>query len=193
MPNIGSDGEDNIRLALHTCCGPCLIEPLRLLSRQFADIVSVYYNPNIAPPEEYLRRRDTFVAYARSQGLRYVELEYGPSLWADATRDTPLPPLRCEQCYRIRFERATAWAAQNGCTHFATTLTVSPYQNQSCIERVAREFCTRHDLVYAGYDFSPYYQNSVLISRQMGMYRQKYCGCAPSECEASQQRARRKK
>jgi len=181
------------RLALHTCCAPCLIEPLRLLREDFERIVAAYCNPNIYPLEEYGRRRDAFIAYAQSQDLSYVEFEYEPDAWSDATRGVPDTLKRCEQCYRIRFERVIKWADEQGCTHFATTLTISPYQSQELIEKLASELCERYKLIYAGYDFSQYYSIASRKSRELGMYRQNYCGCELGRHEAQAQREARAK
>jgi len=167
------------RLALHTCCGPCLIEPLRILQEEFDDITSIYYNPNIRPADEYERRRDTCFEYAHSQGLSPVELAYEPRDWEEATRDASDEAGRCMRCYEVRFKRVIAWANEQGHTHFATTLTVSPYQNQESIARLARELCAEFGLQYAGRDFSAHYREATRISRERGMYRQKYCGCNP--------------
>ncbi|MCL2818675.1 MAG: epoxyqueuosine reductase QueH [Actinomycetia bacterium] len=179
-------------LALHTCCGPCLIEPLRLLREEFAEITAFYYNPNIHPADEYGRRRDTFTECADSVELPYRELDYDPQAWEDATKSTPHCPRRCEQCYRQRLGRVIAEAAAAGFTHFATTLTVSPYQQREIIDMVARELCDKQGLVYAGRDFSDHYPEATRRSRQLGMYRQNYCGCAPSFLEAQHQRATRR-
>ncbi|MCL2492025.1 MAG: epoxyqueuosine reductase QueH [Coriobacteriia bacterium] len=180
-------------LALHTCCGPCLIEPLRLLRDEFDTITAVYFNPNIHPCDEYERRLATCAAYAISQDVAFIELEYQQQAWMQATADTSLSPQRCEQCYRLRFERVIKWAVERGSTHFATTLTVSPYQNQALIEKVAEELCERYGLVYAGRDFSDRYREATRLSREIGMYRQNYCGCGPSQQEARQMREQRKK
>ena len=43
------------RLLLHACCAPCSSAVLEYLSQYFA-ITLLYYNPNIAPLEEYQKR-----------------------------------------------------------------------------------------------------------------------------------------
>ncbi len=71
------------RLALHVCCGPCFIEPYEALVKQAAEVVAVFFNPNIHPAEEYERRRDTMLGYARSLGVEVVELPYDPAAWIE--------------------------------------------------------------------------------------------------------------
>ena len=43
------------RLLLHACCAPCSSAVLEYLSQYFL-ITLLYYNPNIAPYEEYEKR-----------------------------------------------------------------------------------------------------------------------------------------
>ena len=43
------------RLLLHSCCAPCSSYCLEYLSRYFA-ITVLYYNPNIYPEEEFVKR-----------------------------------------------------------------------------------------------------------------------------------------
>ena len=43
------------RLFLHSCCAPCSSYVLEYLSEHFA-ITVFYFNPNIAPEEEYRKR-----------------------------------------------------------------------------------------------------------------------------------------
>src|SRR5574340_354937 len=103
-----------MRVLLHACCGPCLIEPLDDLST--SDEVTVCYaNPNISPPEEYVRRRDTLLSYAHDIGAAVFELPYEPSVWAEAVASTgDDKPARCRACYRLRIGMVAAEAARRG-------------------------------------------------------------------------------
>ena len=44
-------------LLLHTCCAPCSSAVIERLSKYFR-ITVFYYNPNIEPLEEYLKRKE---------------------------------------------------------------------------------------------------------------------------------------
>ena len=49
-------GEDQVpTLLLHSCCAPCSSYVLEYLSQYFS-ITVFFYNPNIAPAEEYEKR-----------------------------------------------------------------------------------------------------------------------------------------
>lgn len=67
-------------LALHACCAPCSTFPLEFLTPVF-DVTIVYYNPNIYPEEEYVRRRDELKRYVEifnrehREQVRFVELD----------------------------------------------------------------------------------------------------------------------
>lgn len=51
-------------LALHACCGPCSLEPVRLLREQGFEPTIIWTNPNIQPVSEHLRRLDTLRSWA---------------------------------------------------------------------------------------------------------------------------------
>ena len=44
-------------LLLHSCCGPCSSYVISYLTNYF-DITILYYNPNIYPYDEYLKRKE---------------------------------------------------------------------------------------------------------------------------------------
>ena len=48
-----------MKLLLHACCGPCSLEPTRLLKAAGHDITIYYANSNIHPAEEYEHRLAT--------------------------------------------------------------------------------------------------------------------------------------
>lgn len=72
-----------MKLLLHACCGPCSLEPTRLLAEAGHDITIYYANSNIAPREEYTRRRDTLVDWAKSEGIPVIEGPYDPAAWEE--------------------------------------------------------------------------------------------------------------
>ena len=69
---------------LHACCGPCSLEPVRILREEGVEPVVFYANSNIHPADEYARRRDALAGWAARQGLAVVEAPYDPASWEDA-------------------------------------------------------------------------------------------------------------
>lgn len=181
-----------MKLALHACCGPCLLEPFDDLSA-IADVTVVYANSNIHPVSEYELRLDTLLAYAAQHAVHVVQLTYDPAKWlatagfyaADKTK-------RCSACYELRLGETAAWARANGYDALATTLTVSPYQDQSSISKAGRSVAEEYGLEWIDRDYRARYEDATRRSRELEMYRQNYCGCIMSDVEARAERAARK-
>ena len=45
------------KILLHSCCAPCSSQVITLLTEYF-DITILYYNPNIYPKDEYIKRKE---------------------------------------------------------------------------------------------------------------------------------------
>ena len=181
------------RLALHACCGPCLLEPYDALREEFAHTVVVYFNPNIHPAEEYARRRDTLLVHARDAGVEVVEIEYDPARWLEAVGPFAREgELRCRACYRLRIGVVARWAAENGYEAVSTTLSVSPYQDPVAIAEEGERVCDEAGVRFVARDFRERYPEATRRSRELGMYRQNYCGCIMSDLEARRQREQRR-
>ena len=159
------------RLLLHACCAPCSLEPVRLLVGEGFEPTICWTNPNIQPAEEHERR--------------LVELRR----WC-AAQDIPLIEARCRACYALRLAEACRVAEEEGFTHVATTLAVSPYQLFETCNDVLVRLCEVRGLTPVIRDFRPWYPDATRRSRELGMYRQSYCGCRFSAAEAALDRAR---
>jgi len=96
---------------------------------------------------------------------------------------------RCRACYRMRLEEAAAYAAEHGYEGLATTLAVSPYQFTDVIREETERAAAAAGLVAHFEDYRPYYDEATRISRELGMYRQNYCGCRFSVKEGEATRA----
>ena len=96
---------------------------------------------------------------------------------------------RCRACYRLRLEEAAAYAAENGYDGLATTLAVSPYQFTDVIREETQRAAEQVGIAAHFHDYRPYYDEATRISRELGMYRQNYCGCRFSIREGEATRA----
>lgn len=169
------------------------MEPVRLLRERGIEPHIFYSNSNIAPDEEYAHRLDTIKEWAVNEGVEITEDEYDPTLWAHAVAGTHgAREERCRACYRMRFERSAAYAKENGFDALGSTLSVSPYQYTQIIKEELERACENTGLKCFFEDYSPYYSEATRRSRDAGMYRQIYCGCAISEAEAEAERKERK-
>lgn len=179
------------KVMLHACCGPCLLEPFDALASDH-EVTVVYANPNIHPREEYERRRDTLAAYAEERGIEVVEVPYEPSEWERAVEGAAERPERCRRCFRLRMGLAAREASSRGFDAFATTLTVSPYQDQEAVLEAGRDAAREAGIAFLETDYRERYPDAVRRSRGLGMYRQNFCGCGPSRDEADRERAVRR-
>jgi len=181
-----------VKLLLHACCGPCLLEPFDALADDHE--VAVYFdNPNIHPVGEYERRRDTLLEYASEVGITVTQGEYDPQTWIEAVAPYVSDQQeRCRACFTLRLDRAAKAASEQGYEGYATTLTVSPYQDGEAIREAGEVAGARYGVTYLHDDHRPRYQEAVRRSRDLDMYRQNYCGCLLSEIEAEESRRRRR-
>ena len=73
------------RLLLHICCAPDATIGLERIASEF-DTVGYFYNPNIHPEEEYLRRLNALEALSRVTDLPFSEGPYETGIWHAAVR-----------------------------------------------------------------------------------------------------------
>ena len=177
-----------MRLLLHACCGPCSLEPTRLLRAAGHDLTILYANSNIAPAEEYAHRLATLRAWAEDERLPVVEGAYDPERWeagpgriGETQGDPVRREARCRACYRLRLEEAATYASQAGFDGVGTTLSVSPYQYTDVIRDELERAAAQAGVAAVFEDFRPFYDQATRRSRALGMYRQNYCGCRFSD------------
>lgn len=271
-----------MRMLLHACCGPCSLEPSRILREQGHDLTIFYANSNIAPANEYEHRLETLRTWAGSEGIAVQEGSYDQQQWektagrigsaaveearqkllahkseevgaaagaggftagaggftagagglaavtgqaqagaddakeeaASAAANASLRfgthseltleeavalavdpgkrAARCRACYRLRLQEAARRAAEQGFEALSTTLAVSPYQYSDIIQEELERAAVEAGVKAVFEDFRPFYPEATRRSRDLGMYRQNYCGCLLSYTEAAAERAERK-
>lgn len=176
-------------LLLHSCCAPCSSYVLKYLSSYFR-ITLLYFNPNINPEEEYIKRineqRRLIAELPVRNPVSFVEGRYEPSEFYEAVKGLEREPeggARCAVCYGLRLREAARRAAEGGFDYFATTLSISPLKDAAKIneigERVGAEFGVRH--LPSDFKKKDGYKQSVELSREYGLYRQNFCGCIYSK------------
>ena len=177
-------------LLLHACCGPCSLEPVRLLREEGFEPTILWTNPNIQPLAEHALRLDTLLAWASD--VAHVDVIVAGDDRA-AWERTCAPAgfdreRRCRACYALRLEEACRVARERGFEHVSTTLAVSPYQLFDACGEILRAAAARHGLTPVWRDFRPFYPEATRESRELGMYRQNYCGCRFSAAETAIER-----
>lgn len=168
------------KLLLHTCCANCATYPYLSLSRSF-DVTCFFYNPNIAPADEYERRLSCVMEFADIYEAKLLIGPYEQDLFEKRVKGLEKEKegqKRCAECFRLRLEKTKDQASSGGFDLFATTLSVSPHKNAKTLNQIGKSlgddrtaFCEADFKKHDGFRVA----NS--ISRSLGFYRQDYCGC----------------
>ena len=167
---------------LHSCCAPCSVYCIDTLREGGVEPVSLWFNPNIHPWQEYKARRDTLIDYGASVNMDVRVLDdYGLRDFVRAVASDI--DHRCAHCYTIRLGTAAKYAAENGFRAFTSSLLISPYQNHELLRQVGEEMARWYGVAFLYRDFRPGFRAGQAKARELGLYMQKYCGCVFSEEE----------
>ena len=178
-------------LLLHSCCAPCSSYVLEYLSR-FFEITVFYYNPNIFPESEYLKRVEEVKRLIRElphlNPVHFIEGRYEPEKFFEAAQGLEKEPeggKRCEKCFRLRLLEAAKAAQEGHFDYFTTTLTISPLKNAGLLNAIGEEYEKELTVSWLPSDFKKKdgYKRSVELSGKYGLYRQDFCGCVFSKKE----------
>ena len=169
-------------LLLHSCCAPCSSYVLEYL-REFFKITVLYYNPNIEPKEEYLKRKEEQIKLIKDvyKDVSFLDCDYDNDVYETTIKGLETEKeggSRCYKCYKLRIEK-TAILAKNNYDFFGTTLTVSPHKNAKFINEIGLELEKKYNTKFLISDFKKNegYKRSIVLSREYNLYRQDYCGC----------------
>jgi predicted adenine nucleotide alpha hydrolase (AANH) superfamily ATPase len=177
-----------MRLLLHICCARCAIYPIIRLANDF-EVTGYYFNPNIHPTTEYLARGEALKEYARTKGLHLIIGEYNPRAYFNEVYSYQGD--RCEACYRLRLGETSRLSKELGYDYFTTTLLSSPYQKHDKIKKIGEEIAKEIKINFYYEDFRPGWKESQKIADEIGIYKQKYCGCIFSEYERYEKKVNR--
>ena len=150
----------------------------------------MYYNPNIEPASEYLKRKEEqkrlISALPHKNKLDIIDADYDNDEYHKIVlglENEPERGARCYKCYKKRLEYTLKKAEEKGYEYFATTLTLSPYKVMPWINEIGTNISKGSVVQYLPSDFKKRdgYKRSISLSQQYGLYRQNYCGCIYSK------------
>ncbi|MFW6678235.1 epoxyqueuosine reductase QueH [Lacrimispora sp. AGF001] len=179
------------RLLIHSCCAPCSSYVLEYLSQYF-EITVYFYNPNIYPPLEYMRRVEEQDRLIQEMNFAHpVTLQtgaYEPQEFyriVEGLEKEPEGGLRCFRCYELRLQEAAKIAQAGKFDYFTTTLSISPLKNADKLNEIGEKLGREYRVAYLPSDFKKKngYKRSVELSKEHDLYRQDYCGCVFSQRE----------
>jgi hypothetical protein len=146
------------------------------------DVTLLWYNPNIHPYTEYIKRRDALKIYAQSENIPVIwQDEYDLEMYLKVTSEAH--EIRCYGCYELRLMRTAQIAMGQGFDSFTTTLLYSKYQKHDLAKSIGEKLSHQFGLEFYYQDWRELWQEGIDLSKGIGMYRQAYCGCIFSEKE----------
>ena len=176
-------------LLLHSCCAPCSSYVLEYLSNYFK-ITILYYNPNISPKEEFIKRCEEQKRLISEMPLKnkvdFIEGVYDNNRYEELIKGKEQEKeggSRCHICYNMRLEETAKLAKEKGYDYFTTTLSISPYKNAKVLNEIGEALAKKYEINYLYADFKKKngYKRSIELSKEYNLYRQNYCGCKYSK------------
>ncbi|MGN0854115.1 MAG: epoxyqueuosine reductase QueH [Kiritimatiellia bacterium] len=168
-----------MKVLLHTCCGPCASACVPRLKAEGHEVTMFYSNSNIDTAGEFEKRRVAAARLAAADGVELVVDDYDHAAWLEAVakglESEPEKGARCAKCFRFSLSRTAKFAAAHGYEAFTSSLTVSPHKDSSVV--FAQGDALSPDFLSADFKKKEGFKLSVRRAKELGLYRQTYCGC----------------
>ena len=186
----------NKSILLHSCCAPCSSYVITFLAPYF-NITILYYNPNIFPKNEYLKRKEEQIRLINSlktpNKVDILDCDYDNEIYEKQIKgyeNCPERGARCTICFKLRLEKTAELAKKNNYDYFCSTLTVSPYKNAKLINEIGNELAKKYQIkwLYSDFKKNDGYKKSIELSKKYNLYRQNYCGCIYSKKEQEEKK-----
>ena len=166
-------------ILLHICCGVCASSVVKRLRQDGFYVIGFFYNPNIHPQEEYLRREGVVKQVASILKFDLIPSSYDKNSWMEGIKGLENEPeggKRCSVCFNMRLEETQKKLHQLNISKFTTTLTVSPHKDTAIINKIGKAISPAG---FLDYDFKKQsgFQLAIEFAKQYNLYRQNYCGC----------------
>jgi len=168
-----------MKVALHICCAVCAAGAAERLLQEGHSVEGYFYNPNLYPEEEYLRRLENAQIVARELNFPLTEGPRDYQAWEKAItgwENEPEGGARCPLCFKFRLAGTYRFMQESGFEAFTTTLTMGSNKPGVLISRLGREI---GGVYYLERDFKKKsgIQRAGELADKWGLYRQHYCGC----------------
>lgn len=173
----------NKTVLLDICCANCATVCIERLKEQGAIVIGMFINDNIHPEAEYQRRKGDALRIAKHYDIELIIPEYRPQDWFDYIKGFEAEPERgerCSKCFEYRFIKTYECLQKYAYDYFTTTLTISPHKRSKVINAIGESIAPNN---FLSMDFKKKsgYQLSLACSKELELYRQKYCGCVFSK------------
>ncbi|MEA4967694.1 Epoxyqueuosine reductase QueH [bioreactor metagenome] len=178
-------------LLLHSCCAPCSSYVLEYLTQYF-DITVFYFNPNISPENEYIKRIEEVRRLIKEmpccKDVKFIEGRYDKDEFFNCVKGLESEReggTRCIKCFELRLEETARLAKEMDFDYFCTTLSISPLKNADNLNTVGEKMAEKYGVKWLPSDFKKKngFKRSIELSELYSLFRQDYCGCVFSKNE----------
>ena len=170
-----------MKILLHICCAPDATTAYKRLSAEY-EVVGYFFNPNVHPVEEYIKRKNALEKLSSAWKFGVLYPFYDPQPWFRAVKgleDLSEGSMRRKACIAFRMRQTALAAKKMGFDAFATSLTTSPHKDVNFINEIGAKMAkyVRIGYIPSAFRKKDGFKESVRYSRELGLYRQDYCGC----------------
>ena len=174
---------DEKKILLHACCGICSADCIRQLQEVGYTPVVYFFNPNIDTKDEFDRRLESQRTVCQYFNTELLVESYCPVEFLNVIKgfeNEPERGQRCTLCFKLRLLKTAYKAKELKIPYFTTSIVISPHKNYELITSIGNHISDHiEDIEYVAIDFKKKngFLNSNKLSKELGLYRQNYCGC----------------
>ena len=170
------------KLLLLSCCAPCSVAVIKDLADKKENFAVVFYNPNIAPEEEYKHRLTENKRICEAFRIPFIELDYDPANWHERIKGFEKEPergKRCDICFHMRLKKAMEYARENGFTYVASVLGASRHKDLNQVNGAANKASHETGIPYKQIEARKMGMQELRheLIKELEIYEQPYCGC----------------
>lgn len=170
------------KVLVQACCATCSGYSLQKLIELEYEPVLYFYNPNIFPPDEFMKRLIELQKYGDKNKYELIVDKQDANVWYDyiaGLEDEDEGGLRCDRCFELRLLQTAVKAIKLDIPNFTTTLTISPHKNSNKIIEIGKRLAEKYEINFLGIDFKKEdgFLKAMKIAKEENFYRQSYCGC----------------
>lgn len=171
------------KVLLHACCAICSGYPITLLQKLGYEITVYFCNNNFDTEDEYNRRLNAEKTLCEHFNVKLITEPYSPQKFLDYVRgyeNEPEGGARCIKCFELRLEDSAKKALELKINNFTTSMIISPHKNFKNLALVGETIAKKYNINFLAIDFKKKdgFLKTNKISKDLGLYRQNYCGCA---------------
>ena len=174
--------EQTDKVLLHSCCAPCSAAIVEKLLDIGIKPTIYYFNPNIYPIEEYLKRKDECKRFANLNNIDQFDADYNHNYWLEYIKgyeNEHERGFRCLLCFKMRMLHTANFALKNNFKVFATTLASSRWKNLEQINEAGIFAQEKTGVTFWANNWHKggLQQRRNELLKEYNFYNQQYCGC----------------